>query len=99
MLVLKPALDKAVDAEFGAEIGGGLEAFRVERDAGRVGDAVDRIEETDHRGGIDQARGAEIRAQPGAGSRQPLVVAADHRFGKLDQQFAIRNAAIAGAGP
>jgi hypothetical protein len=81
---LHPAFDKLVDAEFGAEIGGGVEAFRVERDASRVGDPVDRVEEAGDRSGVDQAGGADTVPQPGARLSQPLVIAANHRFGKFD---------------
>src|SRR5205085_7685728 len=60
---LNPALGESVEAEGGAEVGGLRDALGVERDSGRVGDAVDRIEKTDHRGRIDQCRVADAAAQ------------------------------------
>ena len=96
MLALKPALDKAVDAEFGAEIGGPLEAFGVERDAGRVGDPVDCVEERDDGGGIDQRRVTETLAKGYACSRRPFIVVTENRLGEIDENCAMRYAAARG---
>ena len=60
---LRSRLGESVEAEGGAEIGGLRDALGVERDSGRVGGAVDRIEKTDHRGRIDQCRVTKTAAQ------------------------------------
>ena len=60
---LRSRLRESVEAEGGAEVGGLREALGVERDSGRVGDAIDRIEKTDHRGRINQCRVTETAAQ------------------------------------
>src|SRR5947208_3542252 len=60
---LRSRLRESVEAEGGAEVGGLREALGVERDSGRVGDAIDRIEKTGHRGRIDQCRVTETAAQ------------------------------------
>ena len=70
---LLSVLGESVEAEGGAEVGGLGDALGVERDAGRVGDAVDRIEKTDHRGRIDQYRVTKTAAQGRTRPRQLLV--------------------------
>src|SRR5579863_8895083 len=86
---------EAVEAEGGAKIGARLRFSLFERDAGRVGDAVDRIEEPDDSGGVDEALGPNRRVQRFARPGEPRLIVAEHGFGKLDEEPAVRNPRVA----
>src|ERR1700730_2005945 len=63
--------------------------FRLKRDSGRIGDAVDRVEEADHARGVDKTRRTQRRPPSVACSCQRAVVFADYCLGKCDQQVAV----------
>ena len=85
---------ETVEAERGAEVGARLRFFRFERDAGGVGDPVDRIEEADHPGRVGETGRTYRFAQRSARSGERPLVLAEYGFGEFHEQAAVRNAAI-----
>jgi hypothetical protein len=86
---------KAIEIERRAEVGAGRRLLGLERDAGRVGHSVDRVEEADHTRRVDQSRRTQRRHQRPARSRERGIVVAEHSFGKGDQLVTFTYAAIA----
>ena len=76
---------EAVDPERGAEIGACGRLLRFERNPGGVGDPVDRIEEADHAGRVDETGRADCLAQRGARTGKRRLFLAEHGLGKLDE--------------
>ena len=85
---------ETVETERGAEVGTRCRFLRLERDTGRIGDSVDRVEETHDAGRIGETGGSYCRAQCGPRTSKRLLVLAEHGFGEFDEQTATRNAAI-----
>ena len=65
------------------------------KDAGRIGDPVDCVKQTDHASCIDETGRAYCLAQRGARTGKRRLVVAEHRFGERNEQAAMRNTAIA----
>ena len=86
---------EAVEIEGRAEVGARRRLFGLERDPGRVCDTVDRIEEADHPRRIDQSRCTQRLLHCAARPDQRYVVIPEHRFGKGDEEAAVRNPAVA----
>ena len=85
---------EAVEAERGAEISASLGSLGLERDAGRVRHSVDRVEQTDDRGGIDKPFWAQSPQQPGALAGQRRFVLIENGFGKAHEQPTVWHAGI-----
>jgi len=85
---------ETVETERGAEVGTRCRFLRLERDTGRIGDSVDRVEETHDAGRIGETGRSYCRAQYGPRTSKRLLVLAEHGFGEFDEQTAMRNAAI-----
>ena len=86
---------EAVEVEGRAKVGAGRCLLGLERDAGRVGHSVDRVEEADHTRRVGQPRWTQRRHQRVAGSRERRSVVAEHGFGKRHEEPAMRHAATA----
>src|SRR6516162_4365984 len=74
---------ETVETERGTEVGARLGLLRFERDAGRIGDPVDRIKQADNAGGVDEAGRAQSAHQPRACARERRIVLAEHGFGEF----------------
>jgi hypothetical protein len=85
---------ETVDAERGAEIGARLELFCFERDAGGIGDPVDRIKEANHPGRVGETGRTYCCVQCGARTGERLLVLAEQGFREFDEQTAVGNAAV-----
>ena len=85
---------EAVEAERGAEISASPGFLGLKRDAGRVGHSVDRIEQADHRRGIDKPFWAQSPQQLGARAGQRRLVLIENGFGEAHEQPAVRHASI-----
>jgi len=73
---------EAVEIEGRAEVGARRRLFGLERDPGRVRDAVDRVEEADHPGRIDKSCCTQRLLQRAARPDQRNAIVAENGFGK-----------------
>ena len=61
---------KAVEIKRHPEVGAGRRFLRLQRDPGRVSHSVDRVEEADYTGRVDQSQRTQRRHQGDARSRE-----------------------------
>ena len=73
---------EAVEVEGRAEVGARRRLLGLERDPGRVGDAVNRVEEADYPRRIDQFCCTQRLLHCAARLGQRYVIIPEHRFGK-----------------
>ena len=84
-----------VDAQRGAEIGGGVRLDVLDRNARRIRDPIDRVESRCDARGITERRIAQLAADFGLDVGEALVVGAEDGVRERYQQRAVRDVAIA----
>ena len=83
-----------VQVERRAKIGARRSLLRLQRDAGGIGNPVDRVEEADNTRRVDQSRRAECHCQGMARSGQRGIFRAEHGYGKPDEEPTVRNLTV-----
>jgi hypothetical protein len=89
---------EVVDADSRSHIARRLGFPSFERRAGGIGDAIDGVEETRHRGGIDQCGRTQGPEQRSARLVQGAIVTAKRCLSKCHERLTMNNAAVSGAG-
>jgi hypothetical protein len=88
---------EVVDANGGSDVARCLCFPIFKRRAGGIGDAIDSVEETRHRSGIDQCGRAKGREQRSARLDKGEIVIAERRLSEPHKVLAMNNAAISDA--